>query len=70
MNLDFRMKRQKPIPRARTHTQKIKDKMNWIVKKYRTGELDLSKPSHRIPARVAVSKGLIPKEALDNGKGN
>lgn len=59
------MKKRKPIPRARSHTQKMQDKMNWICKKYRTGELDIQKPSHLIPARVAVSKGLIPKEALE-----
>ena len=50
-------------PRSRTpKEQALTDKMKWIIKKVRTGQLDLSKKSHAIPYKIAVSKGLIKEE--------
>jgi len=66
----LRLKVKRPSKkRKRTLTQKDRDMRNkhtltWITNKWKTGDLDLDKPSHRIAATIAVSKGLIPKEAL------
>lgn len=62
MSLRIRLKK----PRKKlTSAEKTQQKMNWIVKKHRLGEIDLDKPSHRIPYQIAVSKGLIKKENND-----
>ena len=66
MDIEIKLKVKKPNrPKKRkkkTKTQRKKEMMRWIVKKYETGDLDLSKPSHQIPYRIAVNEGLIPKE--------
>lgn len=54
-------KRKKPSPE-----QKLRSQMNWIYKKYHTGDLNLNKESHRIAARIAIKKGIIPEEVLND----
>ena len=69
----MRLKVKRPPRRKRPLTQRDRDLRNqhtlkWITNKWKTGDLDLDKPSHRIAANIAVSKGLIPKEALQYGE--
>ena len=40
--------------------------MNWIYRKYYTGDLNLNKESHRIAARIAIKEGIIPEEVLND----
>ena len=58
LNLKIKLKKPKKDPKEKA----MNDKMKWILKKYRLGELDLLKESHRIPYRIAVSKGLIKED--------
>lgn len=55
MELKIKLKK----PKVRDREKEMQDKMNWIVKKHRLGELDLSKKSHAIPYKIAVSRGLL-----------
>lgn len=69
--MEFKVK--KPARRKKKLTDAMRKHRNannlkWITNKYKTGDLDLDKPSHRIMARIAVSKGLIPEEALNDGE--
>lgn len=62
LNLDFKLKKKRKKPKPKSKEKRNRDTLRWIVHKYKTGDLDLSKKSHAIPYKIAVSKGLIPKE--------
>lgn len=68
--MEFKVKKPKPKRKLTDAMRKHRNAANlkWITNKYKTGDLDLDKPSHRIMARIAVSKGLIPEEALEDGE--
>ena len=57
MRLRAKLKQKKEI----TPEQQLKYDMNWILKKIKTGELDLNKKSQEIKLNIAISKGLVKK---------
>lgn len=63
----IKMKVKKPKRRYDDRSRKKRNEYNlkWITNKYKTGDLDLDKKSHRIMAKIAASKGLIPQEVFD-----
>ena len=65
LELGFQVKRPPRKSKQKSKQKRNRDTLRWIVNKWKTGDLDLSKESHRIPYRIAVSKGLIPKEEYD-----
>jgi len=44
-----------------TPEQQMKYDMNWILKKIKTGDLDLNQKSQEIKLNIAISKGLVKK---------
>lgn len=72
MNLELGFKVKKPPRKSKPKSKekRNRDTLRWIVNKWKTGDLDLTKDSHRIPYKIAVSKGLIPKEEDNERKGS
>lgn len=68
MEIKLRVKKpqRKRVRKPKTKEQKLREQMNWIVRKYETGDLNLNKKSHRITAKIAIQKGLIPEEVLND----
>lgn len=57
MRLRAKLKQKKEV----TPEQQLKYDMNWILKKIKTGDLDLNQKSQQIKLKIAISKGLVKK---------
>lgn len=67
--MQLRVKKRKTIKLNKKQKERKKAaNLRWIVKKYNTGDLDLNKTSHYIQAKIAVSKGMLPKEVMEHGR--
>lgn len=63
-SLEMRM-RAKLGPRKEVPKEKqLGADMKWILKKVKTGDLDLTKKSQQIKLGIAIRKGLINKEDI------
>lgn len=62
--LEMRLRAKLGPTKVCTKEKKLEYDMNYILKKIKTGDLDMTKTHQRIKVDIAIKKGLITKEDI------